>query len=414
MLEGIQGVSSYAANVDSAFLIVTIITLFLFIVTIGSMLYFVYRYSSTKNAPHETKNIKHYTPIEIAWTVIPTILMMIVFYFGLESLRVQRTMPSDMDSTIVKVLAQRWSWQFEYSNGKKTSELTIPVNTKIKLLMTAPDDDVLHSFFVPAFRAKEDIVPGQITKLWFDAQTKGRYDIQCAEYCGTRHSFMRSFVNVVSKEEFNNFLNPPKKETQKSGLDLINENGCTGCHSLDGARLVGPTFKDTYNKEVVILENGVKKTIKKDENYLKNSILKPKAQVVDTYPNIMPSFEGRIKDKDLEIILKFLKGEKEEIKKEPEISGLEIIQNNGCTGCHSLDGIRVVGPTFKGIFKRDTSILKDGKTIQIKADEKYLINSILNPKDEIVETYPNMMPAFKDVLNDEEVDAVIKYLKGLK
>lgn len=412
MLEGIQGVSTYAADVDNAFLIVTLITLFLFIVTIGSMLYFVYRYSSTKNKPEETKNIKHYTPLEIAWTVIPTILMMIVFYFGLESLRVQRTMPNDNDSTVVKVLAQRWSWQFEYANGKKTNELTIPVNTKIKLLMTAPEDDVLHSFFVPAFRAKEDIVPGQITKLWFDVKTKGKYDIQCAEYCGTRHSFMRSFVNAVSKEEFNDFLNPPKKEEQKSGLDLINENGCTGCHSLDGVRLVGPTFKDTYNKDVVVIENGITKTIKKDENYLKNSILKPKSQVVDTYPNIMPSFEGRLKDRDLEIIINFLKGEKE--IKIPEVSGLEIIQNSGCTGCHSLDGTRIVGPTFKGIFERDTSILKNDKQVNIKADEKYLINSILNPKEEVVETYQNIMPPFKDVLKDNEVKAVIKYLKGLK
>ena len=414
MLEGIKGVSTYAASVDNAFLIVTLITLFLFIVTIGSMLYFVYRYRSTKNKPEETKNIKHYTPIEIAWTVIPTILMMIVFYFGLESLRVQRTMPKDIDSTVVKVLAQRWSWQFEYANGKKTNELTIPINTKIKLIMTAPEDDVLHSFFVPAFRAKEDIIPGQITKLWFNIDTKGKYDIQCAEYCGTRHSFMKSFVNVVSKEDFNNFITPPKKESQKSGLDLLNENGCTGCHSLDGVRLVGPTFKDTYNKEVVVIENGVKKTIKKDENYLKNSILKPKIQVVETYPDIMPSFEGRIENRDLETIINFLKGEEVKSQIKPEISGLEVIQNNGCIGCHSLDGTRIVGPTFKGIYEREISILKDGKKINIKADDKHLIISILNPKEEVVETYSNIMPPFKDVLKKEEVEAIIKYLKGLK
>lgn len=414
MLEGIKGVSSYASDVDNAFIIVTLITLFLFVVTIGSMLYFVYRYKASKNAPEDTKNIKHYTPLEIAWTIIPTILMMIVFYYGLESLRVQRTMPSDENATVVKVLAQRWSWQFEYENGKRTAELTVPINTNIKLKMTAPKDDVLHSFFVPAFRAKEDILPGKITQLWFSATKKGKFDIQCAEYCGTRHSFMRSYVNVISQDEFKTFLEPPKKEVTKTGLDILNNNGCTGCHSLDGTRLVGPSFKDTYGKEVVVLENGVKKTIIKDENYLKNSILKPKEQVVDTYPNIMPAFEGRISDEDLNLVIDFLKGKKQEEIKVKKISGLEIIQNNGCTGCHSLDGNRIVGPSFKGIYQRVTTILKDGKKIKIKADEKYLKKSILNPKEEVVDTYPNMMPAFKNVLKDEEVDAVIDYLKDLK
>lgn len=414
MLEGIKGVSTYAANVDNAFLIVTLITLFLFVVTIGSMLYFVYRYSSKKNSPEQTKNIKHYTPIEIAWTVIPTILMMIVFYFGLESLRVQRTMPNDNDATIVKVLAQRWSWQYEYENGKKSAELTVPVNTNIKLLMTAPADDVLHSFFVPAFRAKEDILPGVITKLWFNADTKGKYDVQCAEYCGTRHSYMRSYVNVVSQEEFNEFLNPPKKEQAKSGLELLTENGCIGCHSLDGTRLVGPSFKDIYEKEVIVLEDGVKKTITRNETYLKESILEPKKQVVDTYPNIMPSFKDRFSDKDLNTIINFLKGEKEESKKEPEVSGLEVIQNNGCIGCHSIDGSKIVGPSFKDLYEKKRIILKDGKTIEMIADEKYLKEAILNPKSEVVEGYPNIMPPFEGILKDEEVDAVIKYIKELK
>ncbi len=305
MLEGIKGVSSYAANVDEAFIVVTVITLFLFVVTVGSMLYFVYRYRSSKNDITQTKNIKHYTPLEIAWTVIPSILMMIIFYYGLDSLRVQRTMPNDKDSIVVKVLAQRWSWQFEYANGKKSPELTVPVNAKVKLLMTAPKDDVLHSFFVPAFRAKEDVVPGQITKIWFESQSKGKFDILCAEYCGTRHSFMKSFVNVVSQEEYDNFMNPPKKQEKKSAIEILTNNGCIGCHSLEGERLVGPTFKDTYNKDVVVLENGVKKTIKKDEKYLINSILNPKEQVVDTYPNIMPSFKGLLEDEDIKTIINF-------------------------------------------------------------------------------------------------------------
>lgn len=413
MLEGIKGVSSYAANVDTAFLIVTLITLFLFVVTIGSMLYFVYRYRSSKSSVNETKNIKHYTPIEVAWTLIPTILMMIVFYYGLDSLRVQRTMPKDDDAIIIKVLAQRWSWQFEYANGKKSSELTIPVNTNVKLLMTAPKDDVLHSFYVPAFRAKEDVVPGSITKLWFSIEKTGKYDIQCAEYCGTRHSFMRSFVNVVSKEEYEAFLTPPKQEAKKDAMQILTQNGCTGCHSLDGTKIVGPSFQDIYNKEVVIVENGVKKTIKRDETYLKNSIVNPNAQIVDTYPGIMPSFKGVLEEEDINTIIKFFKGEKE-VEQKPKISGLDIIQNNGCTGCHSLDGTKIVGPSFKGIFKRETTVQTNGTMQKIVAKEEYLKNSITNPKKDVVENYPNIMPSFDGVLKEHEINAIVEYLKEVK
>lgn len=173
MLAGIEGVSTFSGEIDKAFYIVNGITLLLFVVTVGAMLYFLFKYSAKKNPPEKTKNIEHYTPIEVAWTVIPSILLGIIFYYGVESLKVQRTMPSDDDSIVVKVLGQRWSWNFEYPNGKKTTNMVIPVNQNVKLLMTAPENDVLHSFFVPAFRVKEDVVPGQTTRLWFNIEKEG-------------------------------------------------------------------------------------------------------------------------------------------------------------------------------------------------------------------------------------------------
>lgn len=415
MLEGIEGVSSFANEIDNTFIIVTVITLLLFVVTIGSMLYFVYKYSSSKVKKEDAKNIKHYTPIEIAWTVIPTILMMIVFYFGLESLRVQRTMPSDDMSQVVKVTGQRWFWTFEYENGKKTNELTVPKDTAIKLVMTAPTEDVLHSFYVPAFRIKEDVLPGTTTYLWFNAEKIGRYDIQCAEYCGTRHSYMRSFVNVVSKEDYKNFLFPKKEEPKKTAIDLFNDYGCVGCHSLEDMVLVGPSFKDIYNKEVSITTKGVKKVIKRDENYLRNSILNPQDDVVEGYvPHLMPSFKNVINEEELNTIIKYFKGEKEEVKKEKTIDGLSLIQNNGCIGCHSLDGSKIVGPTFKDIYNRKVVVTKGDEKIELTSNEEYLKNSILNPKVEVVENYPNIMPSFKGLLKDEEVDAIIEYLKTIK
>lgn len=311
MLEGMQGVSTYASDVDRAFFVVNSITLFLFAVTIGSMLFFVYKYSAKRNPPQNAQNIEHYTPIEIAWTVIPTILLGIIFYYGLDSLRMQRTMPNDDNAIQINVIAKRWSWSFEYENGKKSSELVVPINKNVKLSMTAPLNDVLHSFYVPAFRTKEDIIPGQITYLWFNATTKGKFDIQCAEYCGTRHSYMLSFVKVVDEEEYNNWLNPKVTQTKDStpnGLDLITQNGCLGCHSLDGSKIVGPTFKNIYNRKVKINVDGNLKDMISNDQYLKNAILKPDLEVVDGYyPGVMPPFEFVLKEKEVEAIIQYLK-----------------------------------------------------------------------------------------------------------
>ena len=414
MLEGIKGVSTYATDVDSAFMVVFVITLFLFIVTIGSMLWFIYRYRASKHSKEQTKNIKHYTPIEVAWTVIPTILMMIVFYFGLDSLRVQRTMPSDENSLNINVLAQRWSWSFEYENGKRSPELYIPVNTNIKLTMTAPVDDVIHSFYVPAFRAKEDVLPGRFTQIWFNANQVGKYDIQCAEYCGTRHSYMRSFVHVLPKEEYTAWITPKKEPEQKDAMELMSQYGCVGCHSFDGSVLVGPTLKDIYNKEVTVIKDGKSITLKRDEMYLKNSILNSNLEIVEGFShNLMPQFKGVIPDDEVTTIIEFLKGE-EKPKTKPKLDGATIIQNNGCISCHSTDGTKIVGPSFKGIYQRVTKVTKDGKSIEVIADENYLKNSILNPKQEVVEGYPNIMPPFNVILKEEEINAIIEYLKTLK
>ncbi len=415
MLEGIKGVSTYAQDVDQAFIVVTLITLFLFVVTIGAMLYFVFKYQESKHKREDTKNIKHHTPLEIAWTIIPTILMGIIFYYGLDSLRVQRTMPKDDMAVNIKVTAQRWFWTFEYENGKKSNKLIVPINKDIKLRMTAPENDVLHSFFVPAFRAKEDIVPGLITKLWFNATTLGTYDILCAEYCGTRHSYMTSSVKVLSQEDYISWLEPKaKKDTSSktSAIEIMQNLGCTGCHSLDSTVLVGPGFKDLYNKEVKITVNGISKTVKRDELYLKNAILYPNKEIVETYSaNLMPGFKDVISNDDLQIVLDYFTGKKT-IQKS-KINAEDLLNNNGCIGCHSIDGSKIVGPSFKNLFNRETKIKKDGNIIKIIADEKYIINAILNPADEIVEGYINMMPAFKDVLNKEEVDAIIEYIKTL-
>lgn len=424
MLEGMEGVSTYAVDVDRAFLIVNLITLFLFTVTIGSMLYFVYKYRASKNPPENAKNIEHYTPIEIIWTVVPTILLGIVFYYGLDSLRAQRTMPKDNDSIIVKVIGQRWSWNFEYENGKKSPFLMIPVNKNIKLKMTAPVNDVLHSFYVPAFRAKEDVVPGQITQLWFNINKKGKYDIECAEYCGMRHSYMHSYVEVVDEDKYEDWLNPKvvKQEDMKpKGEDLFSQYSCVGCHSMDGTVLVGPSLKDIYNKKVTVTTDSTKREIIRDDNYLKTAILNANKDIVEGFfADMMPVFKDVISDEDVNELIKYIKGTAENNnqapkKEENKISGKELVQNNGCIGCHSTDGSKVVGPSFKGIYGRIEKVTIKNSLKEIIVDDEYIKNSIFKPNDAIVEGYyAGVMPSFENILSDEEIKAIIDYLKTIK
>jgi cytochrome c oxidase subunit 2 len=374
------------------------------------MFIFIYKYSEKRSKPEDTKNIKHNTPLEIAWTVIPTILMMCIFYIGFDALRIQRTMPKDADAIVVNVIGKKWSWSFEYENGKKSSKLVVPINKDVKLNMTAPIGDIIHSFYVASFRIKEDVVPGQITKLWFNATKKGEYDIQCTEYCGTRHAYMRSSVVAVSQEDFEEFLNP-KVVVAKSAMDIFNESGCIGCHTTDGTASAGPTFKDIYNKDVTVVINGQSKVVKRDDAYLVKAIEDPDAEIVDGFfPGMMPSFKGALSKEDMQTVLNYFKGIKQAPSK-PKIDGKELVDLNGCIGCHTTDGNPSAGPTFKDIMGRKTNIVKDGKTVEITIDEAYLKEAILNPGSELVEGYANIMPPFKDVLKDEEVDAIVEYLK---
>lgn len=412
MIEGMEGVSSFAPQIDYAFWIVNLICLFLFVVTIGAMFIFIYKYSEKRSKPEDTENIKHNTPLEIAWTIIPTILMMVIFYIGLDALKIQRTMPKDADAIVVQVIGKKWSWSFEYENGKKSSKLIVPINKDVKLYMTAPIGDVLHAFFVAAFRIKEDIVPGQVTRLWFNATKIGEYDIQCAEYCGTRHAYMRSSVVVVSQEDFDEFLNP-KVEVIKTADQIFADNGCVGCHSSDGTAGVGPTFKDMYGKEVKVLVDGKSKLIVRDEDYLIQAIENPNLHIVEGYyPDMMPSFKGALSKEEMGTVINYFKGVKVDTKPmKKKINAKELIDVNGCVGCHTFDGTPSAGPTFKNIFNRETSVLINGEKSTIKADEDYLKESITHPGAKVVEGFTNFMPPFKDVLTQEEVDAIVKYLK---
>lgn len=422
MLEGMKGVSSFAGEVDLAIWVVMGISLGIFVVVVGVMFYFLYTYRAKQHGRDKIKNIEHNLALEIAWTIIPTFLLAIMFYYGYTSLKVMREVPNDtMD---VNVTGQMWFWTHEYANGKKTKDLYVPLGTNIKLNITAKKNDVLHSYYVPAFRLKQDAVPGLMYSAWFNATEVGSYDIQCAEYCGTRHSYMLAKVHVIDKATFDAWYTSDKKtpfdkETMQiavkhPGLELLESNGCTGCHSLDGSALVGPSYKGMFGRSVKVSVNGTLKEIVSDENYLKKSILEPDSEVVDGFsPGMMSSYKEVLTQKQLDDIIDYFKNSDTVPKEDSSAKALNILESNGCTGCHSLDGSALVGPSYKGIFGRSVKVNVNGTLKEVLSDEAYLKRAILEPDSEVVDGFsPGMMSSYQGILSDQDIDILVEYFKG--
>ena len=208
--------SNFVQGVDLSFAIILGISVFFLVSITAVMIYFVIRYSRKRNPT--ASNIHGNNRLEIIWTVIPTILVLIMFYFGWTGYKPMRTIPED--AIPIKVYGQMWKWSFEYEGGKKTDTLYVPVNKPIKL--TLHSNDVNHSFFIPAFRLKKDVFPNRERIAWFIAEETGAYDIACAEYCGLNHSYMYSKIIVLSEEEFKNWMYGMSDEELKLLEEMTN------------------------------------------------------------------------------------------------------------------------------------------------------------------------------------------------
>lgn len=267
-----------------------------------TMLYFVIRYSRRRN-PVASQNGSH-TLLEITWTVVPTILVLGMFYYGWIGFREMRSAPPG--AMKVKVTARMWSWLFEYENGMKSDKLFVPLKKPVTLLMTS--EDVLHSLFIPAFRIKEDLVPGMETHLWFQPEREGRYDVFCAEYCGVGHSSMLTEVVVMQRHEFDEWYVAGEGEEEGSGGEtLIREKGCTGCHSLDGTRIVGPSFKGIWGRRIIVISSGQERNVVVDEEYVRRSLLDPGTDVVKGYPPVMPPQGENLTEEEIHEIVEYFK-----------------------------------------------------------------------------------------------------------
>jgi len=291
--------SNSAKEVTTSFYYILGIEVVLLSLVTSAMIFFVIRYRSRKHP--RTENIEGSLALEIIWTVLPTLLVIIMFFIGWQSFTQIRKVPEG--AMVVRVTARQWSWQFIYENGKQSDMLRVPVGSPVKLVMHS--EDVLHCLYVPAFRIKEDCVPGMETYLWFTAENPGSYDIFCTEYCGLGHSGMLSKVIVMPVSEFKPWYSEGQEGKEARGLKLLETKGCLGCHSTDGSKKIGPTFKGLYGAEVEVLTNGKKRAIIADEEYLRRSITEPAADIVEGYPNIMPKLP--VTDEEVKAIIEYLK-----------------------------------------------------------------------------------------------------------
>ena len=294
------GAALSTAKVNSAFWYIVGISAVLLILVMAVMIVFLVKYRRKRHP--ETERVRESVLLEVAWTVIPLLLTLTMFYFGWVDFEFIRRPPPD--ALRVQVLGRQWSWLFRYADGREEEVLRVPVGKPVDLVMTSAD--VIHSFFVPAFRIKEDCVPGMATHLWFQAIETGTYDVFCTEYCGLGHSHMRSKIIVLPAAEFERWSSTRAATgTGAAGLALIRDKGCLGCHSVDGTPRAGPTFKGLLGLREEVVTGGRKHEVTVDEAYIAGYIVHPNVDVLSGYPPIMPVFS--LTRDEIETILAYLR-----------------------------------------------------------------------------------------------------------
>ena len=298
-----EAASTIAGDVDFLFNFILITSVLLFVGVVAFMGFYAWRYR--RKSPNDRPvPVKENKLIEASWIIFPTILVTVVFVWGFKLFLEMGIAPPN--SYEVNVTARKWSWTFSYPNGVISTDLHVPVNRPVKLRTSS--EDVIHSFFVPAFRVKADVLHGRYSYVWFEATQKDTFNVACTEYCGTSHSDMFSRVIVQSQDEFEGWLADNLDDSSltpaQRGERIYAQQGCIGCHSLDGSAMAGPSFLGLAGS-VRNFTDGTSAVA--DDNYLRTSIINPSLQIVQGYLNVMPGQYATLPAEDLDALVAFIK-----------------------------------------------------------------------------------------------------------
>lgn len=296
--------SPLAAEIDRSFGLVFGVSLFFLVLVTGLMLWFVLRYRGRPERPPRP-SAAHSTALELLWSVIPTLIVVGLFWSGYRTFLATVTPPGEAYE--IQVTGQKWNWQFTYPNGYVDGELHVPQGQPVRLVLTSLD--VIHSFFLPEFRVKRDVIPGRYSQLWFEPAVVGRFDVFCAEYCGKDHSRMLTVLHVQPRAEFEAWLAQASNllarlPPAEAGQLLYASRGCKQCHSVDGSAGTGPTLRGLWGTRAELTSGA---SVEVDENYLRQSIVDPQSQVVRGFEPVMPTYRGRLKDDEIGAIIAYLK-----------------------------------------------------------------------------------------------------------
>ena len=316
MLALLDQASTAAQKVDDVFFFILALCVAFLIFITFLMVYFVIRYSRKRHP--KGKDIEGHAGLEIAWTVIPLLLFLVMFWYGWTNFEYMRNAPRD--AMVVEVTARQWAWQFRYPNDKRTDQLYVALDRPVRLEVRSVD--VVHGFYVPAFRLKMDAVPGKENYTWFIPSQLGSFDIQCTVICGTDHSAMLSHVVVLPEDDLKKWYFggddaplPAIVETASAlppgapehpGFAVLSEKQCLTCHSTDGRVMVGPTFKGVFGtKEVVKDPAGREREVVVDDAFLRRSMQDPMAEVLRGYPPAMP--KAPLSDQEVAHVIDYIR-----------------------------------------------------------------------------------------------------------
>ena len=295
--------STFAWEVDLLYIYLILVSVAFTIPIVAALFFFIIKYREKEK--YATPDEMHGSIVlETTWSIIPFVISMTIFLGGAYVYYNQYRIPDDPDMEVY-VVGKQWMWKIQHSTGQREiNELHVPMGRKVKLTMTT--EDVLHDFSIPAFRTKMDVVPGRYTTLWFEATKPGKYHLFCAEYCGLNHSGMGGYVYVMEQRDFDNWLSGSVsgQTPVEQGRDLFeNKLGCASCHA-GGPQQRGAKLEGIFGHEVKLIGG---QTVVANEEYIRNSILNPSAQVVEGFPPIMPTFKGQVTEEQLVSLVAYIK-----------------------------------------------------------------------------------------------------------